>query len=114
MAKGIRTIRGATILFFMSVTVGSGWGQEATRDQPNYETVPGPQPAENPVKGYSIPWGSGGFNLSVGLQALYVDNVFLSHTQEEDDFILAPELNVYFITTKFVCPSVPIFVSPET
>ena len=91
MAKGIRTVGGATILFFMSAT---GWGQEATRDQPMYEPVPKPEPAQSPATGYSIPWGSGGFNLSAGLQGLYVDNVFLSHTQEKDDFVLAPELNV--------------------
>src|SRR5215472_6856659 len=94
MAKCIRTIRGASILFFMSATAGSGWGQEVTHDQPTYETAPAPEPAASPAKGYSIPWGSGGFNISVGLQALYVDNVFLSQTQPEDDFVLAPELDV--------------------
>ena len=40
---------------------------------------------------YNIPWGSGGINFSAGLQAQYVDNVYLTHTDKRDDFILVPE-----------------------
>jgi hypothetical protein len=42
---------------------------------------------------YNISLGQGGINLSAGLQGLYVDNVFLTHTDTKDDYILVPQLN---------------------
>lgn len=43
---------------------------------------------------YNIPWGNGGINFSLGLQGQYVDNVFLTHRNPSDDFILVPECNI--------------------
>ncbi len=63
-------------------------------------SAPGETTAEEEVpfievpKRYNIPLGSGGVNLSTGLKGLYVDNVYLSHTSERDDFVIIPELNV--------------------
>lgn len=47
---------------------------------------------------FLIPVGSGGFNVSTGLKTEYVDNVYLTHTDTKDDFILIPEcdLGSYF------------------
>jgi len=42
---------------------------------------------------YNIALGAGGLKLSAGLEALYIDNVFLTHEQTRDDFILVPQLN---------------------
>lgn len=43
---------------------------------------------------YAIPLGSGGFNFNAGLKGEYVDNIFLSHDNRKDDFILVPEADV--------------------
>jgi len=43
---------------------------------------------------YNIPWGRGGFDISTGLQGVYVDNVFLTHTAQSDDYLIVPEANV--------------------
>jgi len=45
-------------------------------------------------KRYNIPWGSGGVNLSLGFRGVYVDNVFLTHTDTRDDYVLIPEFDV--------------------
>src|SRR5579885_391153 len=37
---------------------------------------------------FTIPWGSGGFNVSAGLKGEYVDNVYLTEHQLKDDFIV--------------------------
>ncbi|HEV2394724.1 MAG TPA: hypothetical protein VG146_20425 [Verrucomicrobiae bacterium] len=42
---------------------------------------------------YNIRLGGGGINLSAGAQGIYVDNVYLTHENARDDFILAPEVN---------------------
>ena len=58
------------------------------------ETEEQPSPnAPKPVR-YNIPWGSGGLNLSAGFRSLYVDNVFLTHKDTRDDFVLIPEADV--------------------
>jgi hypothetical protein len=42
---------------------------------------------------YNISLGRGGITLSAALEGLYVDNVFLTHTDARDDFVLVPQLN---------------------
>jgi len=43
---------------------------------------------------YNIAVGSGGIYFALGLKGVYVDNVYLVHDHRQDDFILAPQLNL--------------------
>jgi hypothetical protein len=43
---------------------------------------------------FAIPVGSGGFNFNAGLKMEYVDNVYITHSNAKDDFILVPEADV--------------------
>jgi len=52
------------------------------------------QPNAPTLKRYNIPWGSGGVNLTAGLRGMYVDNVFLSHSDTRDDFVVIPKFDV--------------------
>ena len=58
------------------------------------EVAPEPPATLAKESRYSIPWGSGGMNLSAGISEVYVDNVFLTHTGARDDFILVPECDI--------------------
>ena len=43
---------------------------------------------------FAIPLGSGGFNLDAGIKTEYIDNVFLSHSNAKDDFIVVPQCDL--------------------
>lgn len=50
------------------------------------------QAQEGVPERYNIPLGAGGLDFSGHLQGVYVDNVYLSHSDRREDFILIPEL----------------------
>jgi hypothetical protein len=43
---------------------------------------------------YNIRWGSGGFNFNAGLKFVYVDNVFLTYADPQNDFVLVPNCDI--------------------
>ena len=48
---------------------------------------------ENAPSSFAVPMGAGGLNFSAGLKTEYVDNVFLTHDNTKDDFIIVPDVD---------------------
>jgi hypothetical protein len=86
-------------LYFLVLLCIGGALQVRAQEQPasteplTEEMTTETQPTAPTLKRYNIPWGSGGVNLSLGFRGMYVDNVFLTHTDTRDDFVLIPEFD---------------------
>ena len=73
---------------------GTCSAQDRNRESLTGETAAAARARAARSRRYNIRWGSGGLNLQAGVQGVYVDNVFLSDTTKQDDFLLVPELKI--------------------
>jgi hypothetical protein len=94
----------ASVLMLAGTSVGQDLGYSSTVGHSVESYQLGHSPLNEPAAlgkldetaplHYAIPVGSGGFNFNAGLKLEYVDNVFLTHSNTKDDFIVVPEANV--------------------